>query len=50
LHFPQGGAKYTAKRRRAPSQVWKTFLRNRADGIAAMVPFASLSFPVDVAH
>jgi hypothetical protein len=48
LHFPQGSAKYMAKERRP--QVWKTFLRNRADGIAAMVLFASLSFPVDLAH
>src|SRR6516162_7538937 len=29
-------AKYTAKRRRPPSQGWRTFLRNHADGIAAM--------------
>jgi transposase InsO family protein len=29
-------AKYMAKRRRPPSQGWKTFLRNHADGIAAM--------------
>jgi hypothetical protein len=29
-------AKYMARRRRPPSQVWKTFLRNHADGIAAM--------------
>jgi hypothetical protein len=38
-------AKYMARRRRPPSQGWKTFLRNRADGIAAMdlfvVPTAS---------
>jgi transposase InsO family protein len=29
-------AKYMAKRRRGPSQTWKTFLRNQAAGIAAM--------------
>src|SRR6187551_938770 len=29
-------AKYMARRRRPPSQDWKTFLRNHADGIAAM--------------
>ena len=29
-------AKYMAKRRRPPSQGWKTFLRNHADGIVAM--------------
>lgn len=29
-------AKYMAQRRRPPSQGWKTFLRNHADGIAAM--------------
>ncbi len=29
-------AKYMAKRRGAPSQGWKTFLHNHADGIAAM--------------
>jgi hypothetical protein len=29
-------AKYMARRRGPPSQVWKTFLRNHADGIAAM--------------
>jgi len=28
--------KYTVKRREPPSQGWKTFLRNHADGIAAM--------------
>ncbi len=32
-------AKYMAKGRRAPSQGWKTFLRNHADGIAAMDMF-----------
>src|SRR5487761_1614290 len=29
-------AKYIAKRRRPPSQGWRTFLRNHSDGIAAM--------------
>jgi transposase InsO family protein len=29
-------AKYMARRRRPPSQGWKTFLRNHAEGIAAM--------------
>jgi hypothetical protein len=29
-------AKYMAKGRRSPSQGWRTFLRNHADGIAAM--------------
>jgi hypothetical protein len=29
-------AKYVAKRRRPPSQGWKTFLRNHADGIASI--------------
>jgi hypothetical protein len=29
-------AKYMARRRGPPSQGWKTFLRNQADGIAAM--------------
>jgi transposase InsO family protein len=29
-------AKYMARRRRPPSQEWKTFLRNHADGIASM--------------
>jgi hypothetical protein len=29
-------AKYMARRRRPPSQDWKTFLRNHADGIASM--------------
>jgi hypothetical protein len=29
-------AKYMVKRRRLPSQGWKTFLRNHADGIASM--------------
>ena len=38
-------AKYMAKNRRPPSQGWRTFLRNHADGIASMdlfvVPTAS---------
>jgi hypothetical protein len=29
-------AKYMAKRRRPPSQSWKTFLQNRATGIAGI--------------
>jgi hypothetical protein len=29
-------AKYMARRRAPPSQGWRTFLRNHADGIAAM--------------
>ena len=39
-------AKYMAKRRRPPSQGWKTFLRNHADGIAGMDLFVvpTLSF------
>ena len=32
-------AKYMAKRRRRPSQSWKTFLRNQADGIASIDMF-----------
>ena len=32
-------AKYMAKRRDPPSQGWRTFLRNHADGIAAMDMF-----------
>jgi hypothetical protein len=32
-------AKYMARRRRPPSQGWKTFVRNHADGIAAMELF-----------
>lgn len=28
-------AKYMAKRRGPPSQGWKTFLRNHADGVAS---------------
>jgi hypothetical protein len=31
-------AKYMERRRRPPSQSWKTFLRNHAAGIAAMDP------------
>jgi hypothetical protein len=29
-------AKYMARRRRPPSQGWRTFLRNHGDGIASM--------------
>ena len=40
-------AKYMVKRRQPPSQGWKTFLRNHADGIAAIdlfvVPTISFS-------
>jgi hypothetical protein len=32
-------AKYTVRRRGLPSQGWRTFLRNHADGIAAMDMF-----------
>jgi len=32
-------AKYMARKRRPPSQGWKTFLRNHADGIASMDMF-----------
>ena len=41
-------AKYMARRRRPPSQGWKTFLRNHADGIASMDLFVipTLSFRV----
>src|SRR5262249_40228311 len=39
-------AKYMARHRRPPSQGWRTFLRNHADGIAAMDLFVvpTLSF------
>ena len=39
-------AKYMARQRRPPSQGWKTFLRNHADGIASMDLFVvpTLSF------
>jgi hypothetical protein len=39
-------AKYMARCRRPPSQGWKTFLRNHADGIASMDLFVvpTLSF------
>jgi hypothetical protein len=36
-------AKYMAKHRRPPSQGWRTFLRNHADGIAAMDLFVVLT-------
>ena len=42
-------AKYMARRRGSPSQGWKTFLRNHADGVAAMdlfvVPTISFRLP-----
>ncbi len=34
-------AKYMARRRGPPSQGWKTFLNNHADGIAAMDLFVA---------
>ena len=34
-------AKYMARRRGPPSQGWRTFLRNHADGIAAMDLFVA---------
>ena len=37
-------AKYMAKHRRPPSQGWKTFLRNHADGIASMDLFVVPTF------
>jgi hypothetical protein len=37
-------AKYMAKRRRPPSQGWKTFLRNHADGIVSMDLFVVPTF------
>ena len=44
-------AKYMATKRRPPSQGWKTFLRNHADGIVAMdmfvVPTVSFRLPTD---
>src|SRR4029079_7261107 len=41
-------AKYMARGRRPPSQGWKTFLRNHADGIASMDLFVvpTISFPM----
>src|SRR5262249_46470918 len=40
------GCQYMARHRRLPSQGWKTFLRNHADGVAAMDLFVvpTLSF------
>ena len=38
-------AKYMARRRGPPSQGWKTFLRNHADGIAAMDLFVVPTIP-----
>jgi hypothetical protein len=44
-------AKYMARHRRPPSQGWKTFLRNHADGIASMdlfvVPTISFQLLMD---
>ena len=37
-------AKYMARRRRPPSQGWKTFIRNHADGIASMDLFVVPTF------
>jgi hypothetical protein len=37
-------AKYMARRRTSPSQGWKTFLRNHADGIASMDLFVVPTF------
>ena len=34
-------AKYMARRRQPPSQGWKTFLRNHADGVASMDLFVA---------
>ena len=46
-------AKYMARRRRPPSQGWRTFLLNHADGIASIdlfvVPMRTLAFRVVVA-
>src|SRR5437016_3299257 len=39
-------SKYIVRRRTPPSQSWKTFLRNQADGIAAI----DLCVPVDADH
>src|SRR6266478_9525428 len=45
-------AKYMARRRRPPSQGWKTFLRNHADGIASMDLFLvpTISFRLILRH
>jgi hypothetical protein len=40
-------AKYMARRRRPPSQGWKTFLRNHADGIASIDMLAVPRFHCD---
>lgn len=37
-------AKYLAKRGRPPSQGWRTFLRNHADGVASMDLFVVPTF------
>jgi hypothetical protein len=38
-------AKYMARRRGGPSQGWRTFLSNHADGIASMDLFVCRHFP-----
>ena len=38
---PATMARYMARRRRPPSQGWKTFLRNHADGIPSMDLFVN---------
>src|SRR5215469_7456661 len=51
-------AKYMARNRRSPSQGWKTFLRNHADGIASLDLFVvpggasrrAISFVIAMAH
>ena len=44
------GAKYMARRRRRPSQGWKTFLRNHADGIASIDLFVVPTFSFRVLY
>src|SRR5258705_6868997 len=44
-----GVAKYMARRKGPPSQGWKTFLNNHADGIAAMDLFNLVSFALRLA-
>jgi hypothetical protein len=43
-------AKYMAKRWDPPSQGWRTFLRNRADGIAAMDMFVVPTMSFDLLY
>jgi hypothetical protein len=43
-------AKYMARRRRPPSQGWRTFLRNHADGIASMDLFVVPTFSFRVLY